>query len=356
MPPLSMKKGVSMLLKEIMTILIALACLLLLAKLLLAFSGLFGGKQEEAQAHAQLNNLINELEKGAEGTYLLLVPSKWFLVSFSKDEKGPVGCFLRNCICICEKRGGIIGIWSKVNCDKGGVCRMITKYAKLEPKEIEIPSALLLDTNDFFAIKVGEWKEGEPLELTQADREALKNFNLEIEERGYSEIIENASKEYGVSATLIKAIMYQESRGNPKAVGYCGEAGLMQFMPQTAKSVGINLIFEDADFGVCDDDAKEYANRLKNEIEGKSLDDIKKIDERFDPYKSIMAAASHIKSLQDVFKDNILAIIAAYNAGMGRVKEECPALEIRTCKGLPDITKGYFVRVEAYNNFFKEVA
>ncbi len=349
-----MEKRGFMLLKELITILIALGCLFLLVKTLLALSGLLWVKQEEAQARAQLDDLVSELEEKTEDTYLLLVPSKWFLVSFSKNEKGPSGCFLRSCICVCEKKGGIIGIGSKINCDKGGICRIITKDAKLEPKEIEIPSALLLNRADFFVIKKIEWKEGEPIELTPASKEALKNFNAEIEERGYSEIIENASKEYNVSADLVKAIMYQESRGNPKAVGSCGEAGLMQFMPQTAKSVGINLIFEDANFGECDDDAKEYANRLKNEIKDKSLDEMKKIDERFDPYKSIVAAAKHIKDLQDVFKDNVLAIIAAYNAGMGRVKEKCPNLEIRICERLPDTTKSYFLHVESYYNFFKE--
>jgi len=354
-----MEKRGLILWEEIIGFIIAFGCLFLLARL--ANSGvnmLFGG-QEEAQARAQLDDLIfrlellDETEKGAEETYLLLAPSKWFLASFSKDEKGPSACFLRNCICICQKKGGFMWVGRKVNCDKGGICRMITKDAKLEPEEVKIPSALLLSTNDFFVIKEIEWKEGEPIELTPANKEALKNFNLEIEEKGYTEIIENASKEYNVSAALIKAIMYQESRGNSKAVGYCGEAGLMQFMPLTARSVGINLIFEDADFGECDDYAREYANRLKDEIKDKSLDEIKKIDERFDPHKSIMAGANHIKSLQDVFKENILAIIAAYNAGMGRVKEECPNLQIRTCERLPDITKSYFPRVEAYYNFFE---
>lgn len=362
MPLLNMEKRGLMLMEEIIGIIIAtIICLFLFTKILSAISGMLFGEQERLQAQAQLDNLIFRLElldeagEKAEETYLLLAPSKWFLASFSKDERGPSACFLRNCICICQKKGGFMWVGRKVNSDKGGICRMIIKDAKLEPEEVEIPSALLLSVDDFFVIKEIEWKEGEPIELTPANKEALKNFNLEIEEKGYTEIIENASKEYSVSAALIKAIMYQESRGNPKVVGSCGEAGLMQFMPLTARSVGINLIFEDADFGECDDYAREYANRLKDEIKDKSLDEIKKIDERFDPNMSIMAAAKHIKDLQEVFKDNILAVIAAYNAGMGRVKEECPNLEIRTCERLPDTTKSYFVYVESYYNFFKEV-
>ncbi len=43
-----------------------------------------------------------------------------------------------------------------------------------------------------------------------------------------------ASRKYGVDAALIKAVVWRESRFNPKARGSKGETGLMQIMENTA--------------------------------------------------------------------------------------------------------------------------
>ncbi|HQJ59759.1 MAG TPA: lytic transglycosylase domain-containing protein [bacterium] len=61
----------------------------------------------------------------------------------------------------------------------------------------------------------------------------------------YSAIIEKSVAKYpymnksGVKVTmhpgLVKAIIYQESRGNPEAKSHAGAYGLTQIMPQTAK-------------------------------------------------------------------------------------------------------------------------
>ncbi len=52
--------------------------------------------------------------------------------------------------------------------------------------------------------------------------------------------IEKYAKKYGVNANLIRAIIYIESKGNPKAISKKGAQGLMQLMPQTANFMGIS--------------------------------------------------------------------------------------------------------------------
>jgi len=61
----------------------------------------------------------------------------------------------------------------------------------------------------------------------------------------YSKIISQAVTKYPyknkhgrkivINPALVKAIIYQESRGNPKAKSHAGAYGLTQIMPQTAK-------------------------------------------------------------------------------------------------------------------------
>jgi soluble lytic murein transglycosylase-like protein len=47
--------------------------------------------------------------------------------------------------------------------------------------------------------------------------------------------INKAGQKVKITPTLVKAIIYQESRGNPEAKSHAGAYGLTQIMPQTAK-------------------------------------------------------------------------------------------------------------------------
>ncbi len=53
-------------------------------------------------------------------------------------------------------------------------------------------------------------------------------------ERSYDRIILEKAAKYSVDSRLIKAVIWQESRFQPDAVGRHGEVGLMQIMPNQA--------------------------------------------------------------------------------------------------------------------------
>jgi hypothetical protein len=56
----------------------------------------------------------------------------------------------------------------------------------------------------------------------------------------YDNYFQLAGQKYGISAKLLKAVAKQESGFNPNAGSSAGAKGLMQFMPGTAKGLGIN--------------------------------------------------------------------------------------------------------------------
>ncbi len=94
---------------------------------------------------------------------------------------------------------------------------------------------------------------------------------------GLDSHIEDAATRYGVSPNLIAAIIEAESEFNPRAVSRRGARGLMQLMPATAASLGVN--------------------------------------NPFDPRENIEGGVRHLRSLMDQFGNNLPLVLAAYNAG-----------------------------------------
>ena len=101
--------------------------------------------------------------------------------------------------------------------------------------------------------------------------------------RIYNKIINEAAKRYGVDAALIKAIIMAESSYNHRAISKRGAIGLMQLMPATANSLGVEDIF--------------------------------------DPAHNVNGGAKYIKQLLEQFNGNLELALAAYNAGSTKVKK-----------------------------------
>ena len=95
------------------------------------------------------------------------------------------------------------------------------------------------------------------------------------------EFVRKASSEHGVDPLLVSAIIHVESGYNPRALSPKGAEGLMQLMPETGRRWG----------------AKDA----------------------FDPEDNIRAGVRYLRYLQDMFKDDRLAL-AAYNAGENAVQ------------------------------------
>jgi len=89
--------------------------------------------------------------------------------------------------------------------------------------------------------------------------------------------IKEVAARHGVRADLVAAVIEAESDYNPRAVSRRGARGLMQLMPKTAASLGVN--------------------------------------DPFDPKANIEAGVKHLRAMMDRFDNNIPLALAAYNAG-----------------------------------------
>ncbi|MGY1601082.1 transglycosylase SLT domain-containing protein [Geodermatophilus sp. SYSU D00815] len=96
----------------------------------------------------------------------------------------------------------------------------------------------------------------------------------------YANLFTSAAARHGVDASLLAAVASQESGFDPRAVSPAGAQGLMQFMPATAKGLGVDA---------------------------------------FDPASAVDGAARYLSSLTAQFGSTELAL-AAYNAGPGNVR------------------------------------
>jgi soluble lytic murein transglycosylase-like protein len=97
----------------------------------------------------------------------------------------------------------------------------------------------------------------------------------------YANIIQTASKAYGVDASLVHAVISAESSYNRYAVSRTGAMGLMQLMPDTARRYGVQNMM--------------------------------------DPTENIHGGVRYLRDLLAMFKGRVDLAIAAYNAGENAV-------------------------------------
>lgn len=97
----------------------------------------------------------------------------------------------------------------------------------------------------------------------------------------YADLVATAAREVNVDQALLHAIIYVESRNNPRAYSAKGAVGLMQVLPETAHRMGIDSIATPGD--------------------------------------NIRAGARYLRFLLNMFDNSTPLALAAYNAGENAV-------------------------------------
>lgn len=80
---------------------------------------------------------------------------------------------------------------------------------------------------------------GRSLGIQQQNANTSAGIYPNVSSSPYSSSINKYASQYGVPANLIDAVIGQESGGNSNATSSAGASGLMQLMPDTAKSLGV---------------------------------------------------------------------------------------------------------------------
>lgn len=108
-------------------------------------------------------------------------------------------------------------------------------------------------------------------------------YNQKSADWTLDEIFNSVAQEYGVNVNLLKAVAQAESGFDANAVSGCGAMGVMQLMPATAESLGVQ--------------------------------------DPFDAQQNITGGAKMLAYLLDDYNGNVTLALAAYNAGSGSVQK-----------------------------------
>jgi len=98
--------------------------------------------------------------------------------------------------------------------------------------------------------------------------------------QAYKAKVAELARRFDLSASLIEALVWQESRWRADAVSHAGARGLAQLMPGTARELGVNP---------------------------------------HDPFANLEGGARYLRQQLDRFDGDLERALAAYNAGPGRV-------------------------------------
>jgi hypothetical protein len=91
------------------------------------------------------------------------------------------------------------------------------------------------------------------------------------------EMLAKAGNEHNLDVDLLASLVKAESGGNARALSHAGAQGLMQLMPATAKSLGV--------------------------------------DDSYEPNQNVRGGSTYLDALLSRYHDNLALALAAYNAG-----------------------------------------
>jgi len=127
----------------------------------------------------------------------------------------------------------------------------------------------------------------EPDEVPDTEGEPSSGFvatEANVRNRPFAELIDKVARRHGISPVLVHAVVEVESNYHVRARSRAGARGLMQVMPSTARDLGVSS-----------------PARL------------------FDPRENLEAGVKYLKAMLQRFNGDLVAALAAYNAGPGAV-------------------------------------
>jgi len=110
----------------------------------------------------------------------------------------------------------------------------------------------------------------------------VRNHNWKENQKKYDRLIKTLARTYRLPHTLLHAVITTESAYDPNAVSRAGAVGLMQLMPATAQRYGVK--------------------------------------DRRDPEDNIQGGTRYLRDLLQMFNNDLVLALAAYNAGESAVK------------------------------------
>ena len=141
------------------------------------------------------------------------------------------------------------------------------------PKE---EPAIASTDKPFFALP---WPDAAPLAVPNI--QVVDESCQALPQPQVDQLISSASRKWSIDPGLLRSVMRQESGFKACAVSTAGAMGLMQIMPDTADSLGL--------------------------------------DDPYDPAKNVDAGAQYLKMMLNRYQGDTSMALAAYNAGPGRV-------------------------------------
>lgn len=191
----------------------------------------------------------------------------------------------------------------------------LTEYMEKEGLKTNVTAAASASINANTS-ESGTSSQGEKV---ASDSNQTVNNTKKVQSTSQSNIdkaIESASKKFGIDEDLIRAVIKQESGFNQYALSSAGAQGLMQLMPATADSLGVENPF----------------NALDN----------------------ISGGTRYLRSLMEAFDGNTQLALAAYNGGIGRMNK----LGVDTTEEIakmPSETRQYVAKVISNYNKYKNI-
>lgn len=125
-------------------------------------------------------------------------------------------------------------------------------------------------------------KAGKAASLQPVFPEYSVNRSLPLADQSLTAMVDEAARKYQVDPKLVAAIAEVESGGNQEAASPAGAIGVMQLMPDTAASLGINP---------------------------------------YDKKSNIEGGAKYLREMLDAFDGDVRRAVAAYNAGPQAVRD-----------------------------------